>query len=68
MDLEPRVLNVIQNGDYRNLYNPENYFCAKEGGGAGNNWCVRKQREQGLPLELVHLGLAIRTRREEKDT
>lgn len=40
MDLEPRVLNVIQNGSYKHLYNPENFFCAKEGGGAGNNWAA----------------------------
>jgi len=40
MDLEPRVLNGIQNGDYKHLYNPENFFCAKEGGGAGNNWAA----------------------------
>eukprot|EP00922_Rhytidocystis_sp_ex-Travisia-forbesii_P008622 GHVS01012638.1.p1 GENE.GHVS01012638.1~~GHVS01012638.1.p1 ORF type:complete len:508 (+),score=92.18 GHVS01012638.1:128-1525(+) len=37
-DLEPRVINTIQTSDYRNLYNPENFFVSKEGGGAGNNW------------------------------
>ena len=36
MDLEPRVLNSIQNSAYKNLFNPENFFVAKEGGGAGN--------------------------------
>jgi hypothetical protein len=24
------------------LYNPENFFIAKEGGGAGNNWAAGK--------------------------
>ena len=38
IDLEPRVINSIQNGTYRNLYNPENLFIARDGGGAGNNW------------------------------
>lgn len=38
IDLEPRVINGIQNGDYRNLYNHENIFVSDHGGGAGNNW------------------------------
>jgi len=42
VDLEPRVINSIQNGLYKNLYNPENFFISKEGGGAGNNWANGK--------------------------
>lgn len=38
IDLEPRVINGIQNGDYRNLYNHENIFVSDHGGGAGNIW------------------------------
>ena len=38
IDLEPRVINSIQNGLYSNLYNPENFFMSNHGGGAGNNW------------------------------
>lgn len=38
IDLEPRVINGIQNSDYRNLYNHENIFVSDHGGGAGNNW------------------------------
>ncbi|QRV89600.1 Tubulin/FtsZ family, GTPase domain [Ceratobasidium sp. AG-Ba] len=38
VDLEPRVINAIQTGAYRDLYNPENIFLSKDGGGAGNNW------------------------------
>ena len=38
MDLEPRVLNSIQNSAYKNLFNPENFSAKNEGGGAGNNW------------------------------
>lgn len=40
MDLEPRVLNGIQNSAWKNLFNPENFFVGKEGGGAGNNWAA----------------------------
>jgi tubulin gamma len=42
IDLEPRVVNSIKNGNYRSLYNPENFFISEEGGGAGNNWGVGK--------------------------
>ena len=38
IDLEPRVINGIQSSDYKHLYNQENFFVAKDGGGAGNNW------------------------------
>ncbi|GAA6009397.1 hypothetical protein JCM10207_003762 [Rhodosporidiobolus poonsookiae] len=38
IDLEPRVLNNIQSGQYKNLYNPENFFSSTDGGGAGNNF------------------------------
>ena len=38
IDLEPRVINSIQNGMYAALYNPENFYISKHGGGAGNNF------------------------------
>lgn len=38
IDLEPRVINVIQKSLYSNLFNPENVYISKHGGGAGNNW------------------------------
>ncbi|KAI0225172.1 gamma-tubulin [Massospora cicadina] len=38
VDLEPRVIHTITSGPYAKLYNPENIFVAKDGGGAGNNW------------------------------
>ena len=34
IDLEPRVVNGIQASDYKHLYNQENFFVAKDGGGA----------------------------------
>lgn len=38
LDLEPRVLNSIQQSSYKNIYNPENFYIHKDGTGAGNNW------------------------------
>jgi hypothetical protein len=54
VDLEPRVrrpflctrivlifaqvIDNILSGSHGNLYNPENIFVSKDGGGAGNNW------------------------------
>ncbi|KAG9509873.1 Tubulin gamma-1 chain, partial [Fragariocoptes setiger] len=38
VDLEPRVINSIETSPYARLYNPENCFIHKEGGGAGNIW------------------------------
>jgi len=38
MDLEPRVIQGIINSPYAKLYNSENIFMSKHGGGAGNNW------------------------------
>ncbi|KAF9978881.1 gamma-tubulin [Actinomortierella ambigua] len=40
LDLEPRVINTITSSAYANLYNPENIFLSKDGGGAGNNWSL----------------------------
>ena len=42
IDLEPGVIHSIRNSEYRNLYNPENFFVAPGGGGAGNNWAAGK--------------------------
>ncbi|KAG5439303.1 hypothetical protein PCK2_000864 [Pneumocystis canis] len=40
VDLEPKVINSILSGPFSKLYNPENVFLSKEGGGAGNNWAT----------------------------
>jgi len=32
------VINNIQTSAFKGLYNPENIFVSKDGGGAGNNW------------------------------
>lgn len=33
-----QVINNILTSSYSHLYNPENIFVSKDGGGAGNNW------------------------------
>lgn len=33
-----QVINGIQSGPYKNIYNPENFFVGKNGSGAANNW------------------------------
>ncbi|CAD7695793.1 unnamed protein product [Ostreobium quekettii] len=56
LDLEPRVINGIQNSEIRNLFNPENVFISKEGGGAGNNWasgyCQGEKVQEAL-LDMI---------------
>ncbi|KAK7253901.1 tubulin gamma 1 [Aureococcus anophagefferens] len=46
LDLEPRVVNSIQSSMHRDLFNPENIFISKEGGGAGNNWASGYRQAQ----------------------
>jgi tubulin gamma len=55
IDLEPRVINSIQNGLYKNLYNPENFFISKEGGGAGNNWANGYEQGQKCHDEIFEM-------------
>ena len=38
VDLEPRVIDTILTGPYSGIYNAENIFTSKDGGGAGNIW------------------------------
>ena len=33
-----QVIDTITSSPYANLYNPENMYTSKHGGGAGNNW------------------------------
>ena len=35
LDLEPRVIDSILKSPYKHLYNPENVYISKDGGGAG---------------------------------
>jgi tubulin gamma len=56
VDLEPRVIKTIQNSAYSKLYNQENIFIGKEGGGAGNCWAkgyVEGEKYQEEIMEMV---------------
>ena len=55
LDLEPRVINSIQNGPMANLYNPENFYLSKTGGGAGNNWASGYSQGEKVHEEIFDM-------------
>ncbi|KAI3429359.1 hypothetical protein D9Q98_005454 [Chlorella vulgaris] len=55
IDLEPRVINGIQNSDIRNLFNPENVFLSDHGGGAGNNWASGYSQGEGVQEDILDM-------------
>ena len=50
-----QVLNTIQTGPYKNIYNPENFFVEKEGKGAGNNWGDGYQMGESVYEEMMEI-------------
>ncbi|KAG1670151.1 Tubulin gamma-1 chain [Nymphon striatum] len=55
LDLEPRVIHTIMNSPYAKLYNPENIYVSKHGGGAGNNWASGYAQGERLHEELFDI-------------
>jgi len=55
IDLEPGVINKIQKSAYSGLYNPENIFISKHGGGAGNNWGVGYWDAEKVQDEIIEM-------------
>jgi tubulin gamma len=55
MDLEPRVINGIQQSSFADLYNPENIFLSKDGGGAGNNWARGYAQAESVQEEIFEM-------------
>lgn len=55
IDLEPRVINSINNGKNSKLFNPENIYLSKEGGGAGNNWAAGYHYGERIVEELMDM-------------
>ena len=56
LDLEPRVLQSIQKGPFRQLFKSENYFTGDSGGGAGNVWAngfFSGQQSEEIILEML---------------
>ena len=50
-----RVINSIQTSDIRNLFNPENVYMSKEGGGAGNNWASGYTQGEAVQETLLDM-------------
>ncbi|XP_016987674.1 tubulin gamma-1 chain [Drosophila rhopaloa] len=55
LDLEPRVINAIMGSAYSKLYNPENVYLSKHGGGAGNNWASGYSQGDKLQEEIFDI-------------
>ncbi|XP_055904630.1 tubulin gamma-1 chain-like [Eupeodes corollae] len=55
LDLEPRVIHNIMSSPYAKLYNPENVFLSKHGGGAGNNWASGYSQGEKLHEEVFDI-------------
>uniref|UniRef100_A0A023F5N1 Tubulin gamma chain n=2 Tax=Triatoma infestans TaxID=30076 RepID=A0A023F5N1_TRIIF len=55
LDLEPRVIQSIKNSQYAKLYNPENIYLSKDGGGAGNNWASGYSQGEKLQEEVFDI-------------
>lgn len=55
LDLEPRVINTIMNSEHSKLYNPENVYISKHGGGAGNNWASGYSQGEKLTDEVFDI-------------
>eukprot|EP00793_Prasinoderma_coloniale_P005689 PRCOL_00004163-RA len=55
LDLEPRVINSIQNSSHRHLYNHENVYISPEGGGAGNNWASGYMQGEKVSEEIIDM-------------
>jgi tubulin gamma len=46
---------MIQNSPYAALYNPENVYISKEGGGAGNNWASGYCQGEKVQEEILEM-------------
>ncbi|KAL8392941.1 hypothetical protein RB595_002942 [Gaeumannomyces hyphopodioides] len=55
IDLEPRVINSIQTGSYKNIYNPENFYVGKNGVGAANNWGDGYQTGESVHEDIMEM-------------
>ncbi|GAA28557.2 Tubulin gamma-1 chain [Clonorchis sinensis] len=55
LDLEPRVLNTILSSPYARLYNRENVYLSKDGGGAGNIWASGFSQGEKLEEEIFDI-------------
>ena len=49
------MINNILSSPWANLYNPENIFMSKDGGGAGNNWAHGYSSGERLYEEVMEM-------------
>ena len=49
------MIHGIQNSDLKSLFNPENTFISKDGGGAGNNWASGFTQGEGVQETLLDM-------------
>lgn len=49
------MLNSIQSGAYKNIYNPENFYIHKSGTGAGNNWGMGYSMGEQVHEEILDM-------------
>jgi hypothetical protein len=50
-----QVINNILSSQFANLYNPENIFVSKDGGGAGNNWAQGYSAGERIYEEVMEM-------------
>ena len=50
-----KVINSILSSPFANLYNPENIFVSKDGGGAGNNWAQGYSAGERIYEEVMEM-------------
>jgi tubulin gamma len=50
-----QVINGIQTGAYKNIYNPENFYVGKDGIGAGNNWAAGYSTGEAVQEEVMEM-------------
>ncbi|KAI9029941.1 tubulin gamma chain [Phycomyces nitens] len=55
LDLEPRVINTIRESAFANLYNPENIYVSKNGGGAGNIWSSGYAQGETVSEDIIDM-------------
>ena len=52
---DDQVINSIQTGAYKNIYNPENFYVGKDGIGAGNNWGAGYATGESVHEEVMEM-------------
>lgn len=50
-----QVINGIQTGPYKNIYNPENFYVGKNGVGAANNWGDGYQTGESVHEDIMEM-------------